>query len=260
MRRLRAATLVAAILVAATLVAATVAFAVASTATLTLTESGGNTYGVTAWTVLVNNSNLVTQGFMTSTGLDARVLEAATQLPRMVASDRTTFATATLVADTVKNLTYSLGNTPTDTFYIIPGYNGYITVADNNAIEFGDAFTFDEKCYADMSAGTNKDAVYKQNAFRVYVQAAGAWRAAILGSGDSETKAVTVTGISSAIVRIRVVADGTTMTLYVYDASGTSLGSDSIAMSGASVPDNSNVWYLNRNNATPYIEYVKFYP
>ena len=78
----------------------------------------------------VNNLLLVTQGFMSSSGLDSRVETAGgIAVPHMVADNRT-FAVADSSARSNNNLYYTTGSTPLSSFYIIPGYGGYFSVAD----------------------------------------------------------------------------------------------------------------------------------
>lgn len=83
----------------------------------------------------VNNSSLISNGLLSSTGLDSRVLYGATTLPHMIVDDKTIFVTDLSVSSS-KTLTYSTGySPPLSSFYIIPGYGGYITTADNATLE-----------------------------------------------------------------------------------------------------------------------------
>jgi hypothetical protein len=63
------------------------------TANISLVESNGNTYGNSPWVLTINNSYLVTQNYMSSSGLDAQVTDSGTNVPRMIVSDRTMFYT-----------------------------------------------------------------------------------------------------------------------------------------------------------------------
>jgi hypothetical protein len=136
-----------------------------SDAPLIISETAGTTYaGSTGFDVLVNNTNLISQGFMTPTGLDAQVLNGSVSLPRMIVSDRTKFVMPALPANTSQTLTYSLGNTPTAGMSIVPGYNGYITTADTAALEPGNNYLVDVNGYVNTAAGATKNIVNKSGA------------------------------------------------------------------------------------------------
>lgn len=66
------------------------------------------------------------------------------------------------------------------------------------------------------------------------------------------TYGVTATGVSSGEMEVKTTADGTDLKIYIDDSE-----EDSMALSGASVPDNANDWLVNQNNALPYFDYYK---
>lgn len=70
-------------------------------------------------------------------------------------------------------------------------------------------------------------------------------------TGSVVSKQVTATGISPDEINTKVTADTTDLKIYI-DSSE----EDSIALGGASVPDNNNDWLL-MTNATPYLNYYK---
>ena len=63
---------------------------------------------------------------------------------------------------------------------------------------------------------------------------------------------VTATGIETGEHKIEVIADGTDLSIEVDDVE-----EDSVALNGASVPDNGNTWYFLENQVMPYMEYHK---
>lgn len=95
----------------------------------------------------------------------------------------------------------------------------------------------------------------------VYTRYISSW---VEQAGDATLKvywtvAATVTGISSGEMIVTTSAGSDTMTLSVTNYTGTHQGNSpqSVSLSGCSVPNNSNTWYLNQNNVMPYMEYYK---
>jgi hypothetical protein len=74
------------------------------------------------------------------------------------------------------------------------------------------------------------------------------------GTLDTPAKSVTAVGVTSAEHLINVTADSTNLTISI-----DGILKDSIALAGASVPDNANDWVSFQNNAMPYVEYQKIY-
>ena len=76
---------------------------------------------------------------------------------------------------------------------------------------------------------------------------------------DSEVVSVTVTGLSDGEYIVKTTADGTDLTLSVTDYAGTPQGNSpqSIALGGASVPDNANSYTIMQSSTLPYLEYMK---
>jgi hypothetical protein len=117
----------------------------------------------------VNNLLLVTQGFMSSSGLDSRVETAGgIAVPHMVADNRT-FAVADSSARSNNNLYYTTGSTPLSSFYIIPGYGGYFSVADT-VPELTNNGTISLSVYTPV--GTSCNLADKPGAFRIFTDTA----------------------------------------------------------------------------------------
>jgi hypothetical protein len=106
-------------------------------ASFSVVESSGSTYSMLSSAVAANSTYLVNNSYILPSGLDVLITDSAgTALPTMVVDNMTMFATPLNALET-KNLKYTVGNTPASGFNIIPGYNGYITVADNTTLEPG---------------------------------------------------------------------------------------------------------------------------
>jgi hypothetical protein len=197
---------------------------------------------------------MIEQGFITrSDALDTRVETlSGVQQEHSVADDRILLFLPSLEAYTQINRLFTAGNTALPSLNIMIGHSGHVTAADASALELGAQFTWTIRAFVDVAAGSNKNLVYKEDAFRIYVNAAGSIRAAILDTGDVEDLAVTATGLTSELFTIVVDSDGTDFSITVdgQEKDTTSLGANS-------VPDNANTWYFFQNNSTPYIEYLK---
>lgn len=165
MKRVRNGILLAFIL---SLLIAIPVFAQSYTASVTVTESSSNAYTQLPITASINNTFLVGSGYISSSGLDTRMLKASTVLPHMLASDRTLFS-SNVGADEQSVLAYTFGNTSLDAFYTIVGYDGYITVSDHSDLELGDDFTLEVAGYIDTSSGSDKNLIKKEDAFAVYI-------------------------------------------------------------------------------------------
>jgi hypothetical protein len=102
---------------------------------------------------------------------------------------------------------------PISHFSVIVGEDGYITTSDHADLELGASFDITFEGYFDTSVGLiGENILYKQDSFRVYVQAAGNIRAAILSGGDAED--YTVDGaVASGVHILRVYTSGSTLSL-----------------------------------------------
>lgn len=153
----------------------------------------------------INNSSLISNGFLSSTGLDSRVLYGAAAVPHMVTDDKVIFVTD-LSANSTKALTYSTGYSPAlSSFYIIPGNGGYIFTTDNSTLEPATAFQIDISGY--IKTETVGDILLKTGSLHIWVSSASTISAQITHSGGTIT--CVASGISSGEHNIRFLADGT---------------------------------------------------
>ncbi len=138
------------VLVLASLVAIPVyATVTAYTANLTVQEDTGTSYTRLPLSFDIDNSTLVSLGYMQSDGLDVLVKDGSgNDLPTMVCTDKTLFADAIAVYQNETN-TYTTGNTARASMDIVTGYGGYITTADAAALEPASSFMDDISYYVD---------------------------------------------------------------------------------------------------------------
>ena len=107
----------------------------ASSMTITVSNTG-SAYTMLPVSVPMSNSSLASGHFITASGLD--VLLSGT-LPCMLTDTQTLFATPIGVG--ANPFYYTTGNTPATSMPIIVGNGGYITTADNAALEPGNNFS-----------------------------------------------------------------------------------------------------------------------
>lgn len=154
-------------------------------ATLTVQETGGSTYTMLPIMRTVNNTYLADHGYIDSSGLNTAILSGATGLPHMLTTDNVVFASA-IDLNSTSNFRYCVNYLPAmSSFYTIVGYGGYVTISNNASLELGNNFEVEQSGYVDTSGGSNKDLVYKPNAFRTYVSALESIKSSIMGAGSA---------------------------------------------------------------------------
>ena len=165
-----------------------------------LTELSGNTYAMYPALTYLNVSNLVSTGIIDADGLDTLVTTATSSFPHMLSNNKLLFALPLGPYNTIP-LSFTTGNTPLSAFRIIIGYSGNITVLDSGILEPSDNFTIIMASWWDTTLGANKDAVYKEDAFRLFVSdtVSGNITATVFGSAN-----VTALGVSSGEHTVRV--------------------------------------------------------
>jgi hypothetical protein len=171
----------------------------------------------------------------------------------MLTGDRTLFVSP-VVANTQSVFSYTTGNSDLTSFPVIVGYNGYVTVADAAALELGNNFKVEFQGYINTDNGSDKNMVFKDGAFKVWVSAANEISASIYNGGWTAT-VVTATGVSSGVCLVGVTANVTALGLYINGSL-----KDTESLGGTiSVPDTANNWILMQNNSMPYLEYLKIW-
>lgn len=135
----------------------------------------GNTGSALTMASIVDNldvDGLVDNGYLTSTGLDARVKSGATELPFMLADDKISFASA-LPGSSTTEFDFTTGNSALSDFYITVGDGGYVTTTDHANLELGSyPFDFYLDGYFDTETPTSDKAIFdKDSALALFVDA-----------------------------------------------------------------------------------------
>jgi len=168
------------------LVGGTVFAAYTYYANIQVQETDGNSYTYLPIIADVDNDYLSDNGYISLTGLDTRVLAGSTELKHLVVDDSVLFVAPTVGANSTGNYKYTLNNTEDlDSFPIIMGYDGYVTISDNATLELGDDFEIEFDGYVDTSSGADKNLVHKEDAFKAWVSDSGEISAAVPGPADT---------------------------------------------------------------------------
>jgi len=184
---------------------------------ITVEETDGNSYTNLPVTVSRNVTQLVEYDIITSTGLDTRVLTGeAAELPHMLANDRIMFVTD-LAADEERTLIFYAGASSLSDFPIIVGYNGSISTPDDADLEPLYVTEILVSGYFDSSSGSDKNILYKEDAFRMNISAANTLRVAALNATGGEQWEMHYSSFASGEHTIYVLANGLVAYLYVDD-------------------------------------------
>jgi len=132
-------------------------FAYVYSATYTVTENASTSYDMLGVWENSNNTWMAANGFMEADALDTRIETlSGLEKPHMVTDNRT-FTAIPVPADSQTNLYFTTGSSDLSSFYIIPGYGGYFTVADNATIEPSDNFSIElNDAWINTDAGADK--------------------------------------------------------------------------------------------------------
>lgn len=196
----------------------------------------------------IDNTALISQGIMSSTGLDAQVQDVGTALPSLVCGDKTLFVGNVPHGD--KTFTYVTGQTPAASMPIIVGDGGYVTTPYNVDLEPGSYdFELDISGHINTTAGVNKFIIDHPGEIVCFVSASvnGTITATVFdGSGDHP---LTLSGISSGDYDISLVRSNGMFTFTV--------GSNSDSVTGiGTVPDTTSTWTWDENNVMSYMNYI----
>jgi len=117
--------------------------------------------------------NLIAAGRADAGAMGVRITEVEDPIHYMLASNKTGLFVPDLLAYQTRNFREYTGYIPDATdFDIITGTDGYITIADDDTLEPGSDFETEQKGYIDTDAGADKNLVYKEDAFRTYIDGA----------------------------------------------------------------------------------------
>jgi len=163
-----------------------------------------------------NINNLVTGHYLLASGLDGVVKNSGESAPTMLTTSQVLwFGSADGVGS--KQVEFTTGNDPASSMPIIVGNNGYVTIADNAALEAGSHFSKTVVGYLNTTAGANKYIINKPGAIQTYVDAttSGTITALIPTTGSLISPSSTTSAVSWANPSYAYDANATTYTAYV---------------------------------------------
>ena len=208
-----------------------------------VTESNGTSYTQLAMNQTLNVDYMVDEGYITSTGLDTRITDAAySVVPHMLAEDRVCWVDD-ITGSTTTQFIFFTGQSALSAFPTITGHGGYVTVADHADLELGDTFAIGVVGYIDTSAGANKNIVRKDSAVRLYVSGASEITFTITG-GNS----IVATGVSSGSMSLMVFSDGFDVWMEIDEV-------EQDRDTTSAVANNVNSWVFFENDVMPYVTY-----
>ncbi len=221
---------------------------------ISITEYGGTVRaGVPILVDLGVDSVLVDMDYLDSTGLDSRMRESEYDRPYTLEDSRVGLVVYALTDYQTAIVNLYTGYSPVGTdFDLVVGPSGYVTRADHGDLEFGDAFNIQLRGYIDTTAGSNKNLVFKDSAFKIYISAEGAITASIYNTNWTTTF-VTATGVTSGIHKVTVLGDGVNMEIYIDDVEEASIVL-------VAVPNNGNNWVFMQNRSLVSMEYIRISP
>lgn len=200
----------------------------------------------------LNVQGLVDLGYLDSSGRDTRMREADYDRPYTLETSRVGLVVYSLSGYQSATLNLYIGYSPVADFDLVVGPSGYVTITDHLDLEFGDTFEIELRGFIDTSAGADKNLVFKDGAFKIYVSAEGAITASIYNVNWTTTF-VTATGIDSGVHIVKAVADGFTLKIYID-------GDEEASIAVAGVVDTGDDWILMQNSSLISLEYLKVSP
>ncbi len=137
---------------------------------VTVTETGGSDKVGIGILLDLSNDNLVSLGYLFPNGLDTEVQVGGLGTGYSVGDSRLGIGISTLSAYQEGILRYYTGYSPIkSSFDIVPGFEGYITVADDPLLELGDNFSIEiEDAYIDTSGGSDRNLVGKEGSYTLF--------------------------------------------------------------------------------------------
>ena len=184
---------------------------------ITVEEEAGVSYTNLPLSVTRNITQLIEYDIVSVTGLDTRVFTGdIVALEHMMANDRIMFVTD-LTAYEEKTLIFYTDYTSLSAFPIIVGYGGYITTLDDADLELEWVLEVLVDGYFDASSGSDKNILYKEDAFKMSISAANTLKVQGLEAGDVEQWDLTYSSFTSGEHTVYVMSNGLAAYLYVDD-------------------------------------------
>lgn len=201
-----------------------------------VTESNGNSYTNLAMNVSLNCSYLIANGYITANGTDTRVTDSAYNvLPHMLAEDRLLWV-GNLTASANSRFIFYTGQSAIDSFPVITGYGGYVTIPDDDDLEPGAVYAFGIVCKLEADSIP----IYKDGA--VSLEVTGGDLVFSVDGGNS----LTASDITLGDATIMVYCDGVDMWMTIDDV-------EVDRTSASAIIDTEDDWILFEN--VPYVYY-----
>lgn len=208
-----------------------------------ITENTGTDYEKLALNLTLDVDYLVSEGYVSPSGLDTRVTDSSyLVLPHMMADDKVMWV-SDLEGNKTTQFIFWTEQAALDSMPVIAGHGGYVTITDNATLEPGDVYAFGIMGYVDTAAGADKNIIRKDSAVTFNVSAAGNLTFSVYG-GNS----LTASGVTSGFMTIMVYCDGFELWMEIGEVE-----QDRVAASA--IPDTANNWTLFENDVMPYVSY-----
>lgn len=208
-----------------------------------ITENTGSDYTKLALNMTLDVDALVDGGFISATGLDTRVTGSEyVVLPHLLANDKILWV-SDLKGNSDTQFIFWTEQDFADSFSVIAGHNGYVTINDTADLEPGDAYAFGVVAYVNTDAGANKSIIRKDGACVLNVSAEDTLTFWVTG-GNS----LTATNVTSGFMTIMVYCDTFDMWMTIGDV-------EKDSDTASSIPDTASNWTLFENNVCPYVYY-----
>lgn len=124
---------------------------------------------------------LIDAGYIDANGLDTNMQISTTDIKYMMSTTNVATVIPNLPSGGTSTASLYTDYAPVQTnFPIIVGDGGYVTIADDADLELADDFEIEWKGYVNTDAGVDKNLLFKEVAFRTYIQAEDAIRAAMI--------------------------------------------------------------------------------
>lgn len=231
------------------LVVATPVLAQTYITSIIVTENASNSYSMLPIAASIGNEYLAGNGFITSSGLDTRVLKVSSQMYHMLADDKTLFCSV-IGAGESSVFHYTFGNSALDSFPVIVGYGGYVTVPDDGDLELRGDFVIEVSGHFNTDNASGKYILHKENAFSLFVSPTVSGNITVTITGGNSLTALNVlSGEYDIIVSANVTHWWIEVDTVLKD----------IQVLSANVTDNSNSWSMFAGNSMSYVEYIKVF-
>lgn len=125
--------------------------------TITISNNSSTTYAMLPVVATINNSSLASNGYMNTDGLDTKIA-AGSELPRLLATDKTLFAMP-VSAGTTYTATFTTNNSPADFAIVLGGIDGSGNFTYGAALQ-ADGFTIEMNGFFDTS-GSAKRVIFR---------------------------------------------------------------------------------------------------